>query len=59
MTRQINFKCIVDSCNRNAAANHAICNYHLFVEITLTFLIGLAVVWGAIYAILGKSQNVG
>lgn len=52
----LNFKCIVNGCHRNASPRHAICEFHLFVEITMTAFTGALVLWGLIWLALGRSN---
>lgn len=48
MMPPISFKCAVPDCEKDAAEPHIICNYHVFVEITIMVVTGFALVSGAI-----------
>lgn len=53
MLPHVSLKCIVDSCNKSATQNHAVCNFHLFVEITVLASAGLCLLSAIVVAVLG------
>lgn len=46
------YKCIATKCRKDAVDGHAVCQFHLILEITLTAVVGMAGVWGFLWLIL-------
>lgn len=53
MTRIYKFMCVTRYCTQDAAPGHAVCRKHLITDVTVTAVVGFAVVAAIIGATLG------